>query len=419
MKSMRSILVAALVCALAGGWPASAQTEPPPTGAPPAPTEEKKAKAPFGLYLEAGFGVSDGKDLDLSMSTLSSHVTTTTLSWEELSNARAAVGWKLADRKGDFRLVFNGYSEQGYGLESTGLVSQIVPGPSGTQPLFSSPIPWWDLSIHDGSLTAVRTPNTWIPGEDTDADGVLEENEPANSDTNRNGFVDPGEQTVEAADLTVTRGMADNLQNRAQHWDFLYGNNWGPPRFRGRWWAGLRYFQYDGNVLATAWLATTELGLGYTEGEFYRLLNFAQGTKGGGPTASLEAQFRFFREHLALFVMGQAAFVVLSVEAETGPFMTTVRDETGATVTVAGELSESLTKSTWQTGFEGGLRYRFDNGLELELVYNVTGYLDTVLAPTSIRIPATTSEARFGTSAIYRTQDHVFDGWRAGVSFQF
>jgi hypothetical protein len=232
--------------------------------------------------------------------------------------------------------------------------------------------------------------------------------------------VDPEEADFLPADIVVERPFADNLQTRAQHYDFLYGNNWGPPRFRGRWWAGLRYFQYDGSVMVPVWLSTTTIGYGFTDGAFLHLVNFSQDTSGGGPTAALEAQFRFFRERLSLYAVGQAAFVVLSLDVDTGPFFTIAEDsDTGQSFPTSARLDENVSKSTWQNSLEGGVRYLFDSGLELELAYNVTGYLDAVLLPTSVRIPANTAEAQFGTSAIYRTQDLVYDAWRAGISFQF
>jgi len=439
MKSKRSYVVAVLLAALALGPSAVAQDDPAPTppaeppatptkpvtpdaaGAPPGDTAApvKKEPAPFALYVEAGYGSASAKELNLSMSTLSTHAAESTLVLDDNTYSRAAVGWRLDDNRGDFRLVFNGYSEKGYTLESTGFAAQVQVPAGTSQPGFQDQLPWWELSIENGTLTSIRTPRTWTPGVDVNGNGMIDENEPANSDANRNGFVDLGEETVLPPNLEIVRPISDNLENRAQNWDLLYGNSWGPRRFRGRWWAGLRYFQYEGNALAGAWLSTFKTGYGFTDGEFLHVLNFSQKTTGGGPTGSLEAQFRFFRERLSLFAMGQAAFVLLSYETDTGPFFTIVEDDTGADLSVPARLNETLDKSTWQTGIEGGVRYRFDNGLELELAYNVTGYLDAVLAPTSIRIPETSSEARFGTSAIYRTQDYVLDAWRAGISFQF
>ena len=65
------------------------------------------------------------------------------------------------------------------------------------------------------------------------------------------------------------------------------------------------------------------------------------------------------------------------------------------------------------------VRWRLRSGVSFELAYNITGYLDVILLPTRIRIAATEPEAQQGTSAVYNTQDLVFDGWRGGASFQF
>ncbi len=427
MMVKRSVLVAAFVVAVAVGPALVAQETPPPPPTPPVAiddsAEKPKSKAPFGLYVGAGYGSASADDLDLSNSTLSSHVVSTTFSMDENSYAQAAVGWHLGNNRGDFRLVFNGYSEDSFEVTSSGSAGQVQVPLGSNQPQFNDNLPWWDLTISNGRLTAVRTPQSWTPGLDLNGNQVIDPDEPANSDTNRNGLVDFGEQTALPPDLTIDRPFSDNLQNRAQHWDALYGNSWGPRTFRGRWWAGLRYFQYDGNVVGTGWLATNTPGYGFTDGSFLHVLNYNQKTTGGGATASLEVQFRFFRERLALFAMGQAAFVVLSLDIDTGPFFTIAQDDTGADIPAAAQLTESVSKSTWQNTFEGGVRYRFNSreakGIELELVYNVTGYLDAVLLPTSLRIPTNSQEARFGTSAIFRTQDLVYDAWRAGISFQF
>jgi len=423
MKVKPSVLVAALMGGLAVGPSLLAQDAPiTPSATPEQPdtaAAEAKKKPPFGLFLSVAYGSASADTIDLSNSTLSSHTTSTTLTLDEHSYSQAAVGWRLGNNKGDFRLVFSGYSEQSYELESSGLAGQVQV-PSGTnQPQFNDNLPWWKLSIANGILTSVRTPRTWTPGVDTNGNGVIDPDEPANNDANRNGFVDVGEETILAPDLTIERAISDNLENRAQHWDALYGNSWGPRRFRGRWWAGLRYFQYEGNVFGTGWLTTTPPGYGFTDGAFLHVLNYAQKTTGGGPTASMEAQFKFFRERFTLYGKAQVAFVVLSLDSDTGPFFTIVQDADGNDLPAPARLTESVSKSTWQNMIEGGARYRFDNGLELELTYNVTGYLDAVLLPTSLRIPANSQEARFGTSAIYRTQDLVYDGWRAGISFQF
>ena len=55
----------------------------------------------------------------------STHIAKNTVSWDAQDFARVAIGWKLQRGRGDFRLIFNGYSETGYELESTGKLSAI------------------------------------------------------------------------------------------------------------------------------------------------------------------------------------------------------------------------------------------------------------------------------------------------------
>ena len=254
MMVKRSVFVAAFVVALAIRPALVAQEAPPPPPTPPVAVDDSadkpKRKAPFGLYIGAGYGSASADDFDLSNQTLSSHTTTTTFSMDEHSYAQAAIGWHLGNNNGDFRLVFNGYSEDSFEVTSTGFAGVIQVAPGSSQPQFNDNLPWWNLTISDGRLLSVRTPMIW------------------EVDTNGNGFVDLGEETALPADLTIDRPFTDNLQNRAQHWDALYGNSWGPRTFRGRWWAGLRYFQYEGNIIGTGWLATTSPGYGFTDGSF-------------------------------------------------------------------------------------------------------------------------------------------------------
>jgi hypothetical protein len=68
---------------------------------------------------------------------------------------------------------------------------------------------------------------------------------------------------------------------------------------------------------------------------------------------------------------------------------------------------------------EFGVRYKLTNGVTFEAAYNISGFLDVVLAPPQIQIPTSPIEAPQGTSAIYNTQDIVTDGATFGVSFQF
>lgn len=393
-------------------------TAPAPTPAAPTDTPEPQADAPaeskqdekkIRLYIAAGGGAWNLDDLDSSIQTVNSALTKTTTSFSEQNHARAAIGWKRKGGKGDFRLIFNGWGEDGYSVKSQGFLAAVDTDLAIDVGIVNDALLWWTLEIDDGNLHALRTPPQWTAGAP-----------PVGDDTNDNGFVDEGEQRYEGADLEITASTFPSLQNQLRTYDLVFGNVWGPRRFQGRWFAGLRYFNYEGNVLATAWLAPVSTGLGFTDGAFLRLLNFRQEASGLGPTGLMEARFNFFDQHLQLFINGQAAFIVENVETTSGAFVSLVIDgDSGATIEVPANLDNSQKKSTWHTGAELGVRLRLTNGLRFEASYGVVGILDAVLLPNDIRIPENVPEAPQGTSAVFNTQDLVLKGWRAGIAFQF
>lgn len=120
-------------------------------------------------------------------------------------------------------------------------------------------------------------------------------------------------------------------------------------------------------------------------------------------------------------MMGQIAFMVLDIKSDSGPFSSLVLNPTEpfTTLPASARLMKEQSKSTWQDAGEVGLRIKLKNGLGFELAYNITGYLDVIALPSKLRIPQNPQEAPQGTSATYRTQDLVIDGWRVGMSFQF
>lgn len=382
----------------------AAQPEQAEPQAPPPPAPEKKGKTPFSLYIEAGGGAYEPDSIDPSIESLSTHVAKNTMSWDAQDFARVAIGWKLQRGRGDFRLIFNGYSENGYELESTGMLSAI--DTTLDSPDVLGPLPWWRINVKNGDVHAERWPPQW--------DAELD-------DANDNGFVDPGEQRYTEPDLVLDSVTFASMQNRVQTYDFVFGNTWGPRRVQGRWYGGFRYFLYEGNIPAGAWLYSQPTGEGYTDGALLRLLNFSQSSEGLGPTGLMEVRFNFFNQLFQIYANGQATFMVMNIEMDTGLFTTLVETtgQVGAKVPIAASLSEQQTKSTWQTGAELGMRLRLKNGLKLEASYGIVGLLDAILLPTQIRIPDNQQEAAQGTSAIYNTQDYVLTGWRAGIAFQF
>jgi hypothetical protein len=377
-----------------------AQPEQAEPQAPPPAEPETEKKTPFSMYFEAGSGAYTPDDVDPSITTLSTLVSDSTMSWDAQDYARVAIGWKLQRGRGDFRLIFNGYSESGYEFNSTGLMSLVQNSSVGV----AGPLPWWRLTAKDGDVHSEMWPPQWTPA----------------NDTNGNGLVDPGEQFYTDPTIVVDSKTFPNMQNRAQTYDLVFGNVWGPRRVQGRWYGGFRYFLYEGNIPAAAWLDTgmENTGIGFTEGSLLRLINFNQHTEGLGPTGLAEVRFNFFNQVFQLYLNGQATFIVMNIDMNSGLFATFV-DNAGNKVPIAANLSESQTKSSWQTGAEAGMRIRLRNGLKLEAGYGVVGFLDSIMLPTQLRIPGNQQESAQGTSAIYNTQDYVLKGWRAGIAFQF
>jgi len=413
--SIRLLLTAALVigvCLLVGT--VAAQEEPPepagedtPAPATPVPADEPpatKKKIPNGLYVEAAAGYATIDDIDTSTITIESHTSPNRLEVESI-NTRAAIGWRLPHGKGDFRLRFTGYSEDNYRFESTGQARSVDPALGIPSSEVKDNLDWWRMTIVNGDLNSQRTPPQWTAADDANGDGLVQRDEV------RYPFVD----------LEVHRTGVTNLQNRTQAIDFLYGRRFGGRRFSGRWWGGLRYFLYEGNLISAAWLNTTVAGEGYTEGALLKPIVLAQKAEGGGPTGSLEADFNFFDGRLTLYLLGEVGFTLLQLESSTGPFTTLTRNTStpASTYPIAAELQSDRSKSTWQDAAEAGVRVAFKNGIGLEVAYNITGYLDTIYIPLRLRIPTNVQEGDQGTSATYRTSDLVMKGWRAGVSFQF
>jgi len=88
-------------------------------------------------------------------------------------------------------------------------------------------------------------------------------------------------------------------------------------------------------------------------------------------------------------------------------------------VPLPAQLEEKRDKSVWNTKAEAGLRIKLKAGLEFEFSYMIQGYLDAIINPETIQIPATIGQAAQGVSAVYNTQDITLDAWRVGVGFQF
>jgi len=396
-----------LLASLALGTSVIAQDEP---ASPAEDTggEEEKSKTPFGLYVEAATGVVTAKSIDASVTTLSTHIAYSYLDLEDQMHVRAALGWRLPYGKGDFRIRFDGFKEDGYTFSSNGVQASLDQSLNVATSVLGN-LNWWTVDVTDGDMHAVRTPPVWDPLVD---------------DANVNGDVDPEEVRYPNVDMDFTSTIASDLQNRAQAIDLLYGRRFGQGRYTARWWAGFRHFVYQGNIPAAAWLQSTPTGEGFTENTLLPLLNLYNDASGYGPTGSMEIDFNFFDERLALYLEGQVAFMLLDLKVDSGPFSTFVLDQPQSSevqyvIPIDAQLQATRSKSTWQDSIEAGVRFQMRNGLQFEVAYHITGFLDVILLPTRISIPENLQESRQGTSALYRTQDYVLDGWRAGIAFQF
>jgi hypothetical protein len=414
------VAIPALLAGLAfGSSVGRAQPAEEPQAAEAAPAPEAKKpwwKTPFSLYLYAATGAAGPDDINPSIvTTENSKFSEGTLAFDDFEAARAAIGWKLPGKKGDFRLIFNGFREDGYRFEALGLQDALGPGSTGPSTEPPRPMPWWTVSIMDGQFRSVEASPLWVNIED---------------DANENGIAEMSEIRFNDPTIELAFPVTDDLDSQVQYVDALYGREFGGRRYSGRWWGGMRYFVYEGNVPAVAWL-----GERFTDGAFLRVLNFREETSGLGPSGFLEANFNFFDRRLVAYLQGSAAFQLANLESDTGPFFTLVRPDAMSPLSPAfARLDTSRDKSTWQTGAEIGVRLRLDVGLEVELAYYIVGLLDSVLFPQSIQVPDGIEDVPgapldddgepldvrlSAVSALYSTQDLIFEGWRFGVGFQF
>jgi len=122
-----------------------------------------------------------------------------------------------------------------------------------------------------------------------------------------------------------------------------------------------------------------------------------------------------------LFMNGQFAFLLSSIETDTGNFFTLTSEglPNDEIRTAVARLTAHRSRTSWHTHVDAGARFNTKKGLIIELAYFKSGFLDAVLTPTELRIPQSAQETAQGTSAVFATQDLVLDGWRGSVAFQF
>jgi hypothetical protein len=421
------VVIGFLVLAPFFGAPIQAQEPPtdepaaaPETAAEPqedAAADEEEKESYFGLYVAIAGGAATIDDINSSIITRTiKDETSTAFKLEDQLYARASVGWKL-QKKGDFRLDYKGYKEDTYAVESQGLSASILENQSGTLPVV-----WWDLTVENGQLNAQRTPRWWTLAFDKPgADGGPGNSKPDPDEVQYTDCSDPSSPFFEQC-RTVTQSVPENLNNRLQTFDVLYGQEFGKRRVSSRWWAGFRYMKYTGQIMAPAWLMseTFEAGVGFSDGTFLKSLLLSQETEGFGPTGSWEIDANFFDHRLQIYGKAQVAFLLSTIEVNSGPFVTMTEETGGTSILLAdANLSESREKSVWNTAFEVGLRYTFFRSLTVEVGYHRAGFLDAIILPSQIIVPEKEQTIPNGTSALYGTQDYRVEGWHAGLGFQF
>lgn len=363
----------------------------------------------FSLFVEAATGSASVDPINTSLQTGPDLRTDSTFDLGDVDYTRAAIGWKLPFDRGSFELIFTGYKEDQFEFTSVGSTSSVV-GPTDEIQL-TDPVPWWNVAVADGQLLSEQFPPFW---------------DPAVNDTNGNTIPDPGEFVIPTiAAISTSRPTNRSMQNQFQTIDLVYRRGWGGPRLGGRWFAGARYFNYEGNLLATAWLTGSGQsagGVGFTDGSGINLMAFSQDTTGGGPVGSLGVFGRFFRERLELYGDVGLAFVLAKTEAESNRFSSLLGDPLsgGALLTTAsGRISEEIDKDVWHVMSEVGLNWGIVGGLSLNAAYYVYGFHDAVVVATDLSVPENPTQINRGAAALFTTTDFRFDGYRLGLKYQF
>ena len=401
--------------ALAEDPPPPKDDAPPPT---PTPTEAPKKKDPFfgdhfAMYLETRGGSASIDTVDNSLESGVKSSSSNNLNFSGNQIGQFTIGWTLPRGRGQYLLTYTGVSDGTFELDATGLQSSYQSSEGQLPVVIGYQLPWWQLTVRDGVLTTTKTPPVW----NSIADDV------PHGDQEPNGVPDADEIKYPATTVNLSATVPKNLGNRIQTWDLYYRREFGGVRIRSRWTAGLRYLTFDGAIATPAWVtgASSTSGFGYSDGSQLDLILMQQSTSGWGPLGSGEIDFNFFRQRLTLYALVQAAFILESLDTDSGTFEYLARDPAvvGAYFPGPGHIEESLSKSTWNTTFEAGIRVRLLEGFNMILDWNTTGYLDAMLLPTELSIPDNASQIALGTTARFVSRDYVVSSINLGLSFQF
>ena len=379
---------------------------PAPEGQPAEPAKAEESSKPgfwgdrFALYIAvAGGGAWSERTIDSSITTSGNSVSKSDLDLQDVLHGRFTVGWQLPANRGHLLLSVNGFREDSYVFSAYGLsswaVESIAEDGSLTASAYDELLRWWRVRATDGRLKSTYTVPLLVNGS------ILYDVEDPQTYAQREG------------------ATAVDLQNEMQTWDAFYQREFGGRRWSARWSAGGRYFLYEGTVPAAAWLNDGDkFGYGYTDGVGLRLLPLKQKSSGMGPTASLEAQFHLFRDHVVLYGQGRIALIYESLEVDSGPFFTLVDPQDGVVLAEARVLEDRV-KTAWHVTAEVGARIRILQGVTAEIGYGQSSFQDSVLVPTEFFIPQVATDVEGGTSILYNTRDLLFGVVHAGLSFQF
>ena len=394
--------------------PSRAEDPPPPKDeVPPVPAEAPKKKDPFfgdhfAMYLETRGGPASVNTINNSLQNGFRSYSSNEFSFADTKSGQFTAGWTLPRGRGQYLLTYTGVSEGTLELDATGTQASYQASAGQSPITIGYQLPWWQISISDGLLTTTKTPPVWNSIAD---------------DANENGVPDPDEIKYPTTTVNISAAVPKSIGNRIQTWDLYYRREFGGVRIRSRWTAGLRYLTFDGSIVTPAWLtsASSTNGFGYSDGTQLELIVMQQATTGWGPVGSGEIQFNFFRQRLTLYALVQAAFILESLEANSGTFEYLARDPAAVEryFPAAGQIQESVSKSTWNTTFEAGLRVRLLEGFNMILDWNTTGYLDTMLLPTDLSLPDNAAQVPLGATARFVSRDYVVSSINLGLSFQF